>query len=423
MQSVGIDVHFFAASFAASTLASSSVHVEPSFFASPSGDGPSAEASLGGGAVSSAEASVRASEVPPPTVQSREQPVLIAQTMATKHRRDIEAASVVHLQRTGAEGHALRPCATVPAMIRRGSVSAWLSLFAVVVFTSAARGEDSKETEARARDAYERGSLAYQHGDYARAAREFGAADALVPNDVTLRTALEAVVLADDPVLGTELALRGLREPGDRELKDAVAVAKARFAHRTGKVVTTCPLSAQCMTAIDGAPVEPSVPRVVTIGVHTVSFEVSGPIEQRMVEVRADETVGVTLEPRQAAVRPTTSPAPVAHGGVSPVWFFTALAVTGVSAGLLVWSGIDTLDQHASFEDAGCIQGGGSACASQRSGGLSAQARTNVFFVTTGVLAVGTAALGIFAVRWRKDPAHETALFLGGSGLSLASAF
>jgi hypothetical protein len=85
MQSSGIDVHFFAATFAASTVASSALHVAPSFFASTV-DGSSREASPGGDE-RSIEASAWASEAPVPTVQSSEQLELIAQSAATKHRR------------------------------------------------------------------------------------------------------------------------------------------------------------------------------------------------------------------------------------------------------------------------------------------------------------------------------------------------
>jgi hypothetical protein len=132
----------------------------------------------------------------------------------------------------------------------------------------------------------------------------------------------------------------------------------------------------------------------------------------------------VTLEPQAIEPPPpsTRLPEPT-RGGASPVWFFTALALTGVAAGLSVWSGIDTLGQHSSFENAGCIQGAGATCSSLRSEGLAAQTRTNILLGGTAVLAATTLALGIFVVRWQRSSSHETGLFVHGSGVSFASAF
>jgi hypothetical protein len=116
--------------------------------------------------------------------------------------------------------------------------------------------------------------------------------------------------------------------------------------------------------------------------------------------------------------------APVAaRGGASPVWFFAALAATGASAGLSLWSGVDTLNRHSSFEAAGCIEGPASAtCSGLQNGGTSAETRTNVLLVTTAALAAGTAVLGLFVVRWR-DSSAEARVVVRGSGVSLSAVY
>jgi len=309
-------------------------------------------------------------------------------------------------------------------MVRCGTsrASHWLLLSAVLFSPRVVHAEDSTEVEARARDAYERGSMAYRRGDYAKAAFEFATADALVPNAVTLRAALDAATLADDPVLGTELLSRADREPPDPDMAKTLDAARARFAHRTGAIVVECPPGPHCLIAIDGVPVEPRAPRVVSVGVHTVSVETSGPLEQRLVEVLADQTLDVAGAPTHSNEPAPRAPARESNG-VSPVWFFAALGATAVSAGTTIWSGVDTLQRHASFIDSGCAQSNGAACSSLANEGTSAQTRTNVLLATTAALGVGTAVLGVFVIRWRKFTEHDVALSVTGSGASFSSAF
>jgi hypothetical protein len=87
--------------------------------------------------------------------------------------------------------------------------------------------------------------------------------------------------------------------------------------------------------------------------------------------------------------------------------------VTAVAGTLAVASAIDTVTRHQTYLDHGCRDGTGtpSDCNGRASDGKDAQLRTNVAFAVTGALAVGTAALGLFAVRWQAD--EKTALALG----------
>ena len=98
-------------------------------------------------------------------------------------------------------------------------------------------GEASADGEStRAREAYDRGIVAFQRGEFAAAAREFATADAMVPSGVALHAALDAAIRADDPVLGVELLDRVARGPADGALETTARDARAKFARRTGRV-------------------------------------------------------------------------------------------------------------------------------------------------------------------------------------------
>jgi hypothetical protein len=263
---------------------------------------------------------------------------------------------------------------------------------------------DPATDKARAADAYERGRIANERGDFARAARELALADSILPDPVTLRVALHAATLADDPVQGTILLERAARGTVDRALADIVAEARVRFAHRTGRIVVTCPATVHCMATIDAEAATPAEPRIVTLGVHTVGVQGDGAPEQRMIEVTADETVTVGLSapgppPRSLPAQPA-QPDPTAHRGASPVWFAAAATLTAVTGGFAIGSAVDTANRHAQFDQAGCERASSAACAGLRSDGLSAQGRTALLLVGTGVTAAATATLGIFFVRW-----------------------
>jgi hypothetical protein len=321
-------------------------------------------------------------------------------------------------------------------MQHRRAPAAWgFGAALLLVATGAGAGGASATDLARAKDAYERGSIAYRHGDYARAAAEFAQADQLAPDPVALRAALDAATLADDPVLGTELLERSARAPSDRSLAEVVAKARARFAHRTGKVVVTCPPG--CLATLDGAPLDPAKPRVVAVGVHTLTIQTDGPAEQRIVQVAADQTFELSPSaPSSSPSASSPSPSPPSspspsnpepeptsepEGGVSPAWFLAAAGATAIVGGLTIWSALDTRNRHSTFENecgpAPSAPASPGTCSDLQGNGLSAEHRTNALLVATGALALGTAALGLFFVRW------NTTVEVRGAGLSLRTSF
>ena len=269
---------------------------------------------------------------------------------------------------------------------------------------------------ADAHDAYARGTSAFRRGDYATAAREYAAADALAPNPVALQAALDATVLADDPVFGTTLLDRARGEPRTDALLTTMLTAERKFAHRVGRIRLQCP-SAPCLGAIDGAAAVAGEALVVRVGSHAVTLEAAGTLVQRVVTVAPDETIVVapdsapTLPPSLSPTptpTPTPTPAlpparphpsPPPHPGLSPLWLYVGLGATAVAGGFAIGSGVDTANQHASFDHL-CLTSAAPSCNGLASDGRSAQERTNVLIAVTGGLGAATLVTALF-VRWR----------------------
>ena len=289
---------------------------------------------------------------------------------------------------------------------------------------------DGPSTDAQAHSAYERGTAAFKRGDYPTAAREYAAADSLVPNPVALQAAIDAAVLADNPVLGATLLERARASARTDGLVASMTTAERKFAHRTGRLVLACP-APPCLGAIDGAATPPGVPAVVRVGSHTVTLEASGTVTTRVVTVGADETITVSSpaglvsgSPPAPAVPPAPAPpavpspvqppaparplapvrpAPTTGEGLSPVWFWVSAGATVLAGGVTIGSGIDTADRHATFTNCS------SQCSQLATEGRSAQTRTNVLIGVTAALGAATLATGLL-VRWHGASATAVAV-------------
>ncbi len=310
----------------------------------------------------------------------------------------------------------------------RGAALA-LAVASSLAFAISARAEAPSLTDqGRARDAFERGSAAYRVGDFARAASEYARADSLDPNAAALRAAIDAATLADDPVLGTELIERTARAPVDAESRKTLEAARARFEHRTGRVVIRCAPTFPCLATIDGAATDTSRPKIVTTGAHAIVLQSDAGLQPMIVNVAADQTIVVSgarpARPAPIAEAPTRSTAPPSSpsAGLSPTYFFAALGVTAVAGGVSVWSALDTSHRHTQFVDAGCDHAPSSSCDSLASDGHAAQTRTNVLFAVSGAFAVATATLGVL-VRWKGAHGESIAIAPSGAGASLRVGF
>jgi hypothetical protein len=328
------------------------------------------------------------------------------------------------------------------ASVLVASAASAVAAAALLVAGEAAAQRPGSTDASRARDAFERGSAAYRLGDYARAAAEYARADALDPNPAALRAALDAATLADDPVLGEELIERAEHMPGDAPGARTLDAARARFAHRTGRVVVRCPAGRACLATMDSVAFDPSQPKIVVAGLHTVAVQSDGAPEPHIINVAADAVVEVVARPPAPASPPPSapsSPAPASSPpllatpgpasaphetrstGLPPVVFFVALGVTVVAGGVTTWSALDTRSQHATF-DGQCTTHPTASCESLQSQGESAQTRTNVLLAVSGALAVTTATLGLL-VHWGGPRGETIALAANGAGGALRVGF
>jgi hypothetical protein len=251
----------------------------------------------------------------------------------------------------------------------RATLPLALALVATVV-PAVSRADAPASDDARA--AYDRGAAAHARGDYRAAASEMARADALAPNLVALKAALDEALLADDPELGMQLVERArARARGDATIAPSVNDAIARFAARTGRVRVDC-TGRPCRVSIDARPVDLAAPAIVLAGPHRVAIDVDGTV--------------------------TT----------------TDLGATVVAGGLAIASGVDTVNQHSSFVDKGCgTNGADASCSSIASDGRYAQNRTNVIAAVAGVFGVTTITLAFF-VTWRPPTPLKTASLVVG---------
>lgn len=260
-----------------------------------------------------------------------------------------------------------------------------------------------------AREAYDRGVRAHTAGDHASAARAFAEADDLTPSNASLEAALESAMRADDVVLGAELLVRSESRALDAASKKSVQTARKRFAGRTGRIKVECGAATTCLASIAGVAADAKRPIFVKVGAHTVVVQRDDLRFERLVDVRADAVVVIDApgEPARGAEAPKPTPAapsPAPAGGLSPIWFWAGAGATVVAGAVTAGFGLHALSTHDRFERDGCNVGASGPraadCDATGRSGERATTITNVALGTTAVLAVATAAVGIFFVRW-----------------------
>lgn len=288
---------------------------------------------------------------------------------------------------------------------------------------------DPAMERARARDAYDRATRAYDKGDYVTATREYAEADRIAPTNASLEAALEAAIKADDPEQGQELVERAATRTLDRSTTATVASARARFADRTARLVTDCAGATTCVLSVDGVAKDPTRALFVKHGPHTMVLQRGDERIERLVDVRGAQMTfpvksaepnsappppdAVDARDRMNAQVPAPKPAAKDESGLAPGFFYAAAGLTTLAGGLTIASALDTASQHDRFKSTGCVSGGGpvpSSCSGIESSGKDAQLRTNVGIGVTAALAVSTAALGIFFVRWHGPEGSRVSL-------------
>jgi hypothetical protein len=118
-----------------------------------------------------------------------------------------------------------------------------------------------------------------------------------------------------------------------------------------------------------------------------------------------------------ATPRKPESPSTAPSGGLPPIFFWLGVGATAVLAGATIASAIDTTNKHSDYS------ANGSTTAAQ---GIAAQTRTNVLLAVTGGVAVATACVGLFAVRWggrKASSSGSNSLVLSGASIAFERTF
>lgn len=285
---------------------------------------------------------------------------------------------------------------------------------ALLLIAAPAAAEDDATRE-QAKEAYDRGLDAHKHGEMARAAKEFAAADALSPSPQALQAALDAAMDADDVALGAELLERAKREPATPGLASSITAATMRFNARAGRLRIVCAAQASCSAKVDESPV--AVGRVlwVPIGSRTVSVQVEGRSSiNKVVDINAEIPVEVTagkeltarpatqgMDATTGSARTSSSSGQTEREGLSPVVFYAGAGVTVALAAFTTYLMVHTSSVHGEFDDKKCGRVQSKECTDLADSGKSSQSAANVALVFTGVAALATIAIGVGFVNWR----------------------
>ncbi len=279
---------------------------------------------------------------------------------------------------------------------------------------------------------FERGVADYQKGDYASAQQHFKQALAYRPHPVVaFNLALaegkggllvEAVARLDQ-VMADPRSSATLKASATRE-RDAFAAA-------VGAIALESELSSGVEATVDGAALTGSPPAIqVNPGEHRMVVRVDGRVViDRPIAVKPGERVRLAISrerevsvvvppPPHAAPTPKPSPPPPPAKGIDPIWFYGGAGLTLVLGGVATWSALDTRSAYDDYKAA--LPTASQAEIDRRvSDGHGKETRTNVLLGASALAALGTAAVGVFAVNWGASETSTTvSLTPGGVALS-----
>ena len=309
------------------------------------------------------------------------------------------------------------------------------ALLAVSLISTAAFGAPpSAEHIKSAAAEYDAGRRAFTDGKFEDAAIHFENAYHDAPAAQALRFAIRARKQANQLARAATLAIIAQQNYADDEpTMQAVKEVLAEATPKLFRLSVTCDID--CAVAADGRVVSIEDAKRFTFflqpGPHSISVSWPGD-RSKSLDVKARE--GQSLE--QSFVAP---PMPVVNnnnaigggGGTTlteqpsnkpfgPAVFITLASLTAISGGILIWSGIDTINNPGTEAvKTGCV-GQGESCALYQQG-LAAQTRTNVLIGVTGGLGLLT-FVSIFLTQWshphKEAPKVEATIGLGTVGLA-----
>lgn len=290
--------------------------------------------------------------------------------------------------------------------------------------------------------AFQEGQRLQLGQEYARAAEMFELADAAAPSPAALRSAIRSHQAAGQRARAASLSLRAqTRDAADPQSVSLATATLAALAPALGRVQVQC--APACTLTLDRRAVaaQPAEQHAFFVEPGERALEVSwgpGRARSRSLNATAGQTADLVLEapaevppaPPPVPVAPAAAVAPGAAGvvapveapaarGLSPAVFAVGAGLTAVSAGLLVWSGLDTLAARDAYVQSPSEAG--------YNDGVAMELRTNALVVSTAVLGVTTAVVGALFTRWGTARGGRARAVLtpaaGGAGLGVVGCF
>jgi hypothetical protein len=287
------------------------------------------------------------------------------------------------------------------------------------------------------RQAFQRAVSAYRDGDYQAAIRDFRAALGFkwhpsIALNLGLAEAKAGQYLAAIHEFDAVLASAS----SDPKVRNEATKERARITAELASIEIDAGEGTKPLARVDGAPVDTATPVMVDPGAHHVEIEVGGGGVMRRdvtlsprehLRLSIDRSREIVVVPKREDEKPKPAPPPqpppsppAARSGVSPVWFFVGAGATVAVGAVATWSAFDTKSAFDRYE--ADLPGLDQSEANRRvDDGHALETRTNVLWAVTGVLAVGTTALGVFLVDWK--PSHETAVVVGPGAAAFRGRF
>lgn len=305
-----------------------------------------------------------------------------------------------------------------------------VALTALVVAAPArTRAQDGDPIPSRraAAEAYDRGSAFYLNGEYGRAARWFETAYRLAPSAPALIQAIRAQLRAGHRIHATNLALRLLGRHGDEP--EARQLAEDVLREHGGDFFRLDVDCDDCTLEVDGrvwshtaAMLSPATEHqvVVTRGDARREVRVRGERGERRVipapGALDDPASRASAASEDGAEVPREAPPSDTGMPLEPWLFGVGVGLTVASAGVLIWSGLDTLDGVEAFEESPTLD--------EFEAGETKERRTNWLIGVTAGLGAVTVLLAVLT-DWDGDPgapadAARVAPVLAPSQLGLA---
>lgn len=281
---------------------------------------------------------------------------------------------------------------------------------------------ESDEDRKAAAKLFAEGQKSYSTGDFRHAAESFEAAYARAPRLAPLWNAARAWHKARELVRAANLYAKYLKlAPPSAPDRNSATAAMRELEPKLARLEIHA--SGFDDVKLDGVAVEGiddqgQATVFVTPGSHVLEGASHGKHATKTVDAPAGASSSVLLHV-EPEVAPPPPPPPVAlpeekHKGWSPIVVAVGGGLTAVSAGILIWSGVDTLDQRSTFDAARTQQ--------NLDDGKSKQLRTNVMIGVTAGLAALTAVAAIFLVDWKGHSA-EARVGVGPGSLTFGGSF